>query len=61
MDIKIIIDAMELKRLIITHLAERLGEIPFDPNNLSIQVKSRQNYKAEWEVADFKAEYHAKT
>lgn len=61
MKIQITINAEELKCLIIADLINRLGDIPFDINNLTIQVKSRQNYKAEWEVADFKAEYHATT
>ncbi len=61
MQIKIEINESELKRLIIKHLEDTLGEVSYDPNCLKIQVKSEQNYKSEWECASFKATYVTNT
>lgn len=57
MKIKINYDEHELKELIISDLKSKLNDIPFDKNNIIIEVKSKQNYKAEWEKADFRASY----
>lgn len=59
MKLEIILTEEDLKQLIITELKNKLGEIPFNRLNVSIKVKSKQNYKAEWEEALFKAEYVA--
>ena len=56
MNVTFTIDKEELKNLIVRHLANKTG-ISIDPKYLSIQVKSKQNYKSEWEDADFKAIY----
>ena len=52
------IDEDTLKFLISTYLERILGDITIEPNNLNIMVKSKQNYKSEWEKASFKALYH---
>lgn len=61
MHIKIIIDAETLKRLVIEHLADRLGNLPLDKEDITIEVKSKQNYKSEWEPAEFRATYEKHT
>lgn len=57
MHIEIRITEQDVKSLILAELARRLGEIPLDPAGVKIEVKSKQNYKSEWEVADFRATY----
>lgn len=52
------IDQVEAECIIAAEIARRLGEHQFDPKCLNIQVKSKQNYRSEWERADFKAIYH---
>lgn len=58
MKIRIEITQKELTNIIMEHLSEMLGDA-FDPvrDNVKIEVKSKQNYKAEWEAADFRAVY----
>jgi len=55
--IAITIDEQELKKLIVRELEDKLGEVKVDIKDISIQVKSKQNYKSEWEEAEFKAEF----
>ncbi len=46
----------DIKKLILADLRDKFdGEI--NEHLLTIQVKSKQNYKSEWETADFKATY----
>lgn len=55
MILKIEISELELKKLIVAELQTRLGEVVFDAGDIKIEVKSKQNYKAEWETANFRA------
>ena len=58
MKVHVEINSMELKELVINHIREKLGSIPFDPEKVLIQVQSRQNYRVhEWEKGDFRAIY----
>lgn len=57
MHVKLMMTETELAQLIINHFKEKLGEVPFDIANLKIEVKSKQNYKSEWEQAEFRAVY----
>lgn len=47
----------DLTGLILKELQNRLGNIDINPAHVQIQVKSKQNFKAEWEKAAFKAIY----
>lgn len=58
MKINIEIDEFQLKRLIMDHLTRQLGEIPITLDRIKIEVKSKQNYKSEWEQASFRATYN---
>lgn len=58
MKVDIEITEKELKALIWNHLAEKLGDSAcLDEKKISIMVKSKQNYRSEWEPANFKATY----
>ena len=47
-----------LKNLIVKYLEEKLGSTDVNVSNIKIMVKSKQNYRAEWEVAAFRATFH---
>lgn len=57
--IRIEITEEELKKLVIQQIEETLGSIAINENNVHIQVKSKQNYKSEWESASFRAIYES--
>lgn len=56
--IHIELDQEEVACIVTEHIKKLLGGHPFDPKCLNIQTKSKQNYRAEWERADYKAVYH---
>lgn len=56
MNIKIELTEEDLKKLIVQELREKLNH-DVKIADISILVKSKQNYKSEWEVAAFRAEY----
>jgi hypothetical protein len=60
MRIRIELNETLLKELVLRHLADQLGDA-FDPikDNVKIEVKSTQNYKAEWEPALYRAVYES--
>ena len=55
--IRIEITEEMLKKLIYQELQNSLGEIHLDKDKITIEVKSKQNYKSEWEKAYFRAIY----
>jgi DNA-binding NtrC family response regulator len=56
MDIQIKLTEADVRRLVKNEI-ERLTGQEIVESNIRIEVKSKQNYKAEWEVAAFRAEY----
>jgi hypothetical protein len=52
--INIEIDSTTLKKLVLEHLTDLL-RYEVKPQDVSIMVKTKQNYKAEWEEGDFRA------
>ncbi|MCK5612612.1 hypothetical protein KAR91_62650 [Candidatus Pacearchaeota archaeon] len=56
--ISIVIDEKLLKELVIDYLERKLGSVPVKENDVKIQVKSKQNYKLEWESAKFRATFN---
>ena len=57
MQIEIIYTEQELLNLVAQDLQEKLGTIDLDRAAMKIEVKSKQNYKSEWEMAAFRAVY----
>lgn len=55
MKLEIEITEKELRDMIYNYLSEKLGSIPFKNDDVKIEVKSKQNYKSEWEQAEFRA------
>ena len=53
--IEIKLNKETLKKLVLDHLQKQLGDIPLETKHVCIETKSQQNYKSEWEQADFRA------
>lgn len=51
------IDEQDLRRIIHEYLMKTLGEVQIDEQYIKIEVKSSQNFRAEWETAKFRAVY----
>ena len=47
---------VDLQVLVAKHISEKLG-LSLQPKDIKIEVKSKQNYKSEWEVAAYRASY----
>jgi len=58
MEIKIELTETDLKNLVIKHLEENILNCSMDEKFLTILVKSKQNFKSEWEPAQYKAIYN---
>lgn len=54
MQIKIELTEIELRKLVREELQRILGEVPFTAEDIRIEVKSKQNYRSEWEEAAFR-------
>ncbi len=57
MNITIQIKEEEMKEILVSHLLEKFTN-GLKVEDIKIYVKSKQNYKSEWEEASFKAEYN---
>ena len=53
--INIEVDETTLRRLVLHYLAEQLGDAGLTEKDITIEVKSKQNYKSDWEIAAFRA------
>ena len=56
MKVKIELTTEDLKELVLNHLIDVLPA-DADPKAVRIEVKSKQNYKSEWESGEFRAVY----
>lgn len=54
MKINVTIDEKELRSLVKQRLSDILNTV-VEEKDICIEVKSKQNYKAEWEIAAFRA------
>lgn len=55
MKVSIEIDEAKLKELVRDYVNEQLGELAAAVDDIKIETKSKQNYRAEWETASFRA------
>lgn len=58
MKIKIELGEGDIKRLVRQELSRRLGSDPSE-KDIKIETKSKQNYRSEWERADYRVIYEA--
>lgn len=61
MKIEIEIDEKRLRELVLDEIHDKLGSIAFTPDDVKIEVKSKQNYRSEWEPAKFRARIEKQT
>jgi len=54
-NIKIEYSATDLKNLVLKDLQEKFPNQKIELHRVNIETKSKQNYKSEWETADFRA------
>lgn len=59
MKVRLELSRQQLERLVVNHFREKLGEMAFDEKKIKIETKSSQNYRSEWESADFRAVYES--
>ena len=52
---RIEISSLDVRRLVLNHIQSK-GNPDVTLDDVKIFTKSKQNFKAEWEVAEFKAE-----
>jgi len=50
------IEEKELRELIAAHILRQIGAT-IDPASIAVEVKSKQNYRSEWEAAAFRATF----
>jgi len=55
MRILIEIDKATLIGLVANYIEAQMGDIHFNIDDIKIETRSKQNYRSEWEVADFRA------
>lgn len=53
--IKLELDESVLRALVKNAFERKLGDISLEDSDVQIQVKSKQNFKSEWEEASFRA------
>lgn len=55
MRIQIELTEKEVRELVLAHIREQFAAEEITPEDVKIEVKSTQNYRAEWEPAAFRA------
>ena len=55
MKLRVELTEKDLTRLVRDEIERRLGEVMFKDTDIIIEVKSKQNFKSEWEPAAFRA------
>ncbi len=55
MKLKIELDEKELKELVLDFIGRQIVDASISLKDVKIEVKSKQNWKSEWEEAEFRA------
>jgi len=55
MKVEIELTEEDVKKLVLAEIQRKSGDINLKLEDIKIEVKSKQNYKSEWEPADFRA------
>lgn len=55
MKLRVEVTENDLKNMVAAYINDKLGSLEVDTSNVVIEVKSKQNYRAEWEKADYRA------
>lgn len=55
MKVHLELNEQDLRSLVLVDIASKLGRIDVLAKDVRIEVKSKQNYKSEWEEAAFRA------
>lgn len=55
MKINVEFTEQDLKDMVLARMRREMPDADIQPENVMIEVKSTQNYKAEWEIAAFRA------
>ena len=55
MKVQIEIDENELRAIVLDYIRARFRTEEIDPADVAIEVKSKNNYRSEWERAAFRA------
>jgi hypothetical protein len=55
MRVSIELSESDVRHLVMQEMRRRLGEVDLEPKDVHIEVKSKQNYRSEWEPAAFRA------
>ena len=58
MEVSITIDEIELKEIVVTHLLAKLNLDSIAAEHLKFEVKTKHNFKAEWEVGQFRMTFN---
>lgn len=53
-NVSIEINESVLKQLVLTYIADKLGDVAFTESDVKIETKSKQNYRSVWESAAFR-------
>lgn len=57
MKVRIEVSEKDLREMVLNRIRHASGVTSLDVDRVSIETKSKQNYRAEWETAAFRAVY----
>lgn len=56
MKLTVELDENEIRKILTDHINNKFGTT-FEPHLLPIEVKSKQNYRSEWETANIRVQF----
>ena len=55
MKVELSLTEVDLRKLVLQHFQQQLPEVRLEPSSVTIEVKTANNYRAEWERGQFRA------